>query len=75
MAPEAGALIVGDYDGNIWWANSEEDVVTRACYFDDDYVFSGDGTFNNVLGDETWIEAWQGVEYDQCGTPVYPHDG
>jgi len=75
MAPEAGALIVGDYDGNIWWANSEEDVVTRACYFDDDYVFNGDGSFNNVLGDDTWLETWQGVDSDQCGTPVYPHDG
>ena len=24
---------------------------------------------------ETWLEAWQGVESDQCGTPVAPHDG
>jgi hypothetical protein len=38
------------------WLNSEEDVVTRACYFDDEYVFNADGSFNNVLGDETWIE-------------------
>ncbi|MDP6339901.1 MAG: hypothetical protein QF842_06210, partial [Candidatus Marinimicrobia bacterium] len=39
MAPEAGALMVGPApnDGS-WWSNSEEDVVTRACYFDDEYV-------------------------------------
>ncbi|HIA29691.1 MAG TPA: hypothetical protein EYN81_05430, partial [Candidatus Marinimicrobia bacterium] len=75
MAPEAGALMVGPApnDGS-WWSSSEDDVVTRACYFDDDYVFNGDGSFNNVLGDDTWIEGWQGGS-DACGAPVYPHDG
>jgi hypothetical protein len=60
MAPEAGALMRGPApnDGS-WWSNSEEDVVTRACYFDDDYVINADSSFNNVLGDETWIEEWQ----------------
>ena len=24
---------------------------------------------------ETWLEAWQGVDSDQCGVPVAPHDG
>ena len=32
-----------------------------------------DGTFKNILGDETFIEGWQGS--DGCGTPVAPHDG
>ena len=27
------------------------------------------------MGGETWLEGWQGVDPDQCGTPVYPHDG
>lgn len=75
MAPEAGALMVGPApnDGS-WWSNSEEDVVTRACYFDDEYVFNADGSFNNVLQDETWLETWQGGA-EGCGTPVAPHDG
>jgi hypothetical protein len=75
MAPEAGALMVGPSpnDGS-WWSNSEEDVVTRACYFDDEYVFNADGSFNNVLQDETWLETWQGGA-EGCGTPVAPHDG
>jgi hypothetical protein len=75
MAPEAGALMVGPSpnDGS-WWSNSEEDVVTRACYFDDEYVFNADGSFNNVQGAETWLETWQGVA-EGCGTPVAPHDG
>jgi len=76
MAPVAGALMVGPAPNNgDWWSNSEADVTTRACYFDDEYVFGADGSFQNVQGTETWLEAWQGVESDQCGAPVAPHDG
>ena len=76
LAPEAGALMVGPSAGNgDWWSSSEEDVTTRACYFDDHYVFNADGSFQNIMDGETWLEAWQGVESDQCGTPVAPHDG
>ncbi|MGA1581391.1 MAG: glycoside hydrolase family 16 protein, partial [Luminiphilus sp.] len=57
------------------WAIDDAGVETRACYIDDLYVFSGDGSFSNVLDDETWLEAWQGVAADQCGAPVSPHDG
>ena len=70
MAPEAGALMVGPAPNNgDWWSNSADDVVTRACYFDDEYVFSADGSFQNVLQDTSWIEGWQGGT-DACGTPV-----
>ena len=75
ISPEAGALHVGPGDGSTWWANSLGDVTTRECYFDDEYVFNADGSFSNVLGTETWIEAWQGIAADACGAPVSPHDG
>ena len=76
LAPEASALKVGPAAGNgDWWSNSEEDVTTRACYFDDHYVFNADGSFQNVMDGETWLEPWQGVDSEQCGTPVAPHDG
>ncbi|NOR29453.1 MAG: hypothetical protein GQ540_13100, partial [Lutibacter sp.] len=29
---------------------------------------------SNVLGADTWLEAWQGTA-DACGAPVAPHDG
>ncbi|NQV41871.1 MAG: lamin tail domain-containing protein [Candidatus Marinimicrobia bacterium] len=76
MAPMAGAVAVGPnpFDGS-WWANSEEDVLTRACFFDDKYVFNADGSFSNMLDGDTWLETWQGVEADGCGAPVAPHDG
>ena len=76
MAPQAGALAVGPELGNYsWWSNSAGDVAIRACYFDDEYVFAEDGTFNNVQQDETWIEPWQGMDPEACGAPVAPHDG
>ena len=74
LSPEAGALKVGPgIDDGSWWASTEDDVITRACYFDDEYVFDFDGFHNDHFG-ETWIEGWQGGS-DACGTPVAPHDG
>lgn len=76
LAPVAGAFGVGPGQGNVsWFSSSEDDVATRDCLFDDEYVFLADGTFQNILGDETWLEPWQGTDPEACGTPVFPHDG
>jgi hypothetical protein len=75
IAPEAGSLKVGPSSGNgDWWSISDEQVVERACFYDDEYVFNIGGTFNNTLGTETWLEEWQGTP-DACGIPAAPHDG
>lgn len=75
MSPQAGAFGVGPNQGDTsWFANSAADVTTRACFFDDLYVFNTDGTFSNVLGTQSWIEGWQGGS-DACGAPVAPHNG
>jgi hypothetical protein len=75
--PTAGALAVGPNAGDLsWWSSSADDVTTRACLFDDIYRFGADGTFENILGDQTWLEGWQeGQEGEGCGTPIAPHDG
>tara|TARA_B100000427_G_scaffold322404_1_gene324354 strand:- start:381 stop:2528 length:2148 start_codon:yes stop_codon:yes gene_type:complete len=57
-----------------WWSNSEEDLEYRWCYFDDLFIFGEDGSFHNELQAETWLEYWQ-IDYENCGEPVYPHDG
>ena len=76
LAPESGALGVGPAQDNVsWWSSTTDDVATRACLFDDEYVFNADGSFQNVLGTDTWVEAWQGAAGEKCGTPVAPHDG
>ena len=71
-----GSLKVGPepLDGS-WFSISASDVQARACQFDDVFRFNADGSFANVNGDETWLESWQGVDVEACGTPVEPHDG
>jgi hypothetical protein len=75
LAPEAGALKVGDsYGAGNWWSSSTLDVTARACLFDDTYVFASNGSFSNELGGSTWLEGWQGTA-NACGAPVAPHNG
>ena len=76
LSPEAGAMAVGWDAANVggWWSSSADDVTGRACLFDDEYVFNADGSFQNVMGDATWLEGWQGVS-EGCGAPIAPHDG
>ena len=76
IAPEAGSLKVGPSAGSgEWFSISAQQVSERACFYDDTYVFSSNGSFSNVLGTETWLETWQGVTKDACGAPVAPHNG
>ncbi len=75
LSPQAGAFGYGPAAGDTqWYSSSEGDVTLRDCFFDDQFVFSNDGSFQNVQDDETWIEGWQGGT-NACGTPVAPHDG
>ncbi len=72
-----GGAGVGPAPGDIsWWSTDVDGVVeTRACWFDDVYRFGADGSFQNILGDETWLEPWQTGAGEQCGPPLAPHDG
>ena len=75
MSPQAAAFGVGPNQGDIsWYSNGTAELTSRACFFDDLYVFNTDGSFNNVLGAQSWIEGWQGGT-DACGSPVAPHNG
>ncbi|WP_187175936.1 hypothetical protein [Algoriphagus sp. AK58] len=76
MEPIAGAMKVGPAPGSSeWWQNSAGDVAARACFFDDKYTFNANGSFSMDLGDQTWLETWQGVAADGCGTPRAPFNG
>ena len=57
-----------------WWSTNADVVAERACWFDDVYAFGSDGSFSNIFGEDTWVEAWQGGS-DSCAAPVAPHDG
>lgn len=76
VASQPGSLGVGPTQGDIsWWSISAAGIIERACFFDDKFVFNEDGSFHNVMDNWTWLEGWQGATPDQCGIPVYPHDG
>lgn len=76
VAAEPGSLKVGPSSGSgEWFSISAQQVTERACFYDDTYIFSSNGSFSNVLGTETWIEGWQGVTKDACAAPVAPHNG
>ncbi len=71
-----GAAGVGPAEGDIsWWSADENALTIRDCWFDDVYEFNADGSFRNIVGDETWLEPFQGVTGETCGAPVAPHDG
>lgn len=75
LEPVAGALKVGPGQGDgSWWSSGAGDVTGRACLFDDVYTFTGNatGTFAVNTGDMTWLEPWQGMNPEGCGTPVAP---
>jgi hypothetical protein len=65
---------VGPNQGDIGWYSVSVGSGERACFFDDEYVFNANGTFQNVQGTQTWVEGWQGGT-DSCATPVAPHNG
>ena len=56
-----GSLRVGPapLDGS-WFSIRAADVLSRACQFDDVFRFNADGSFENVNGEDTWLESWQG---------------
>lgn len=76
IEPVAGSMAVGPTPGSTeWYQISAADVIARACFYDDVYTFGADGTFTIDMGDQTWLETWQGVAADGCGAPVAPFDG
>ncbi len=76
MEPIEGAMSVGPTAGSSeWWFNKTADVTARACFFDDEYTFGENGSFSINMGDQTWLEGWQGIAADGCGAPKAPHDG
>ena len=77
MAPVPGSIAVGPGESTPggWFSIDAEQLAARPCFYDDEYVFNEDGSFQNVLGTEAWIEPWQGTDPEACGAPVFPHDG
>ena len=76
LSPVGGALAVGPNQGDgSWWSNPLSEVTNRACIFDDSIKLENNGNMTHYMDGSTWLESWQGVSSEQCGSPVAPHDG
>lgn len=71
LAPEANAEHVGPSINETWWGNSEEDVITRACHFDDEYIFRANGEFEYKSNGDFWADEVNGVVWpNDLGLPI-----
>jgi hypothetical protein len=66
---------VGPNKGDVAWYSTAINANNRGCLADDRVIFHKDGTFQNVMGSETWVETWQGAAAEGCASPVSPFDG
>lgn len=67
LKPVAGSLAVGPSKGSAeWWSVPEGDITgLRACWFDDEYIFSADGSYVYDSKGVVYAEAYMGVA-DGC---------
>jgi hypothetical protein len=75
---QADAMVLGSTSEftEVWWASKLKTVIDRACVFDDIYRFNADYSFENIVGEETWLEgAWEDVAAESCGAAFAPFDG
>lgn len=68
LAQQAGALAVGPAKGSAeWFANTAEDVTgLRSCWFNDEYIFSSDGSYAYEANGDIYAEGYMGVDGDGC---------
>ncbi len=68
LKPVAGSLKVGPAKGSgEWFAVPEGDITgLRACWFDDEYIFHADGTYEYKSNGEVFAEGYMGVAGDGC---------
>ncbi len=65
LAPEAGSIWVGPDAsfGTTWWGIPDADVPKRPCMYNDEYVFSADGTFKLDNKGDFWADDEGGVVF------------
>lgn len=55
--PAPGALWIGTTDfATTWWANTQGDVSTRDCQFNDEWTFNKDGSFTYNNNGDIWVD-------------------
>lgn len=72
LDPSGGALIVGPNDrSTIWWQATAQTTGERPCAFDDEYIFSEDGTFEYKTNGDKWVDDEGGAPWpSDIGLPI-----
>ena len=67
IAPEANAIHIGPNLNDTWWGNSDADIGSRSCHFDDEYIFRANGEFEYKNNGDFWADS------DENGN-IWPSD-
>ena len=77
LAQQAGEIWVGPDGNTTWWAIPATGPTDRPCLFNDEWIFSEDGTMEYDANGDVYAETYMGVAAEGC-TPetnlTYPHD-
>ena len=64
LLQDAGAYWVGPSDASqTWWANALDDVTTRYCAFDDEWIFKTTGEMVYDTKGDLWAEDYMGHDF------------
>ncbi len=64
LLQDEGAYWVGPADGSMtWWANGSDDVATRYCAFDDEWIFKTTGEMVYDTKGDLWAEDYMGHDF------------
>lgn len=66
LLQDAGAYWVGpdDGSGDTWWSNPADDVATRYCAFDDEWIFNTAGEMIYDTKGDLWAEDYMGFNFE-----------
>lgn len=71
LAPEANAEHIGPTITETWWGNSLDDVTTRYCHWDDEWIFRADGTMEYDDKGDFWADEKDGAVWPaDLGLPI-----
>jgi PKD repeat protein len=73
LAPEAASIWVGPDAtfGTTWWSIPSGDIAVRPCMYNDEYVFSADGTFKYDAKGDFWADEEGGNPFPAgMGLPI-----
>ena len=56
LAPESNAMHIGPSLNETWWGNSDSDVSSRFCHFNDEYIFRSNGEYEYDNKGDFWAD-------------------